>query len=218
MFKTYQLADLPQDIPLFPIAGVVLLPQFHLPLNIFEPRYTQMVDDVLAGPRLVGVVQPKDTDGRPNDKMPALYNVGCMGRITGFEETNDGRYLVNLTGICRFKIIQEIPVSQSYRTAGVDFSDYLGDLEKAAGFKLDRKNFLPLLKDYFTQKDFELDWDAIESAGDIQLMNTLAMVCPFDIAEKQALLEAATLADRAEMMQALLAIGTSGATGSRQLH
>jgi len=199
--------DLPRTLPVFPLAGVLLLPRGRLPLNIFEKRYLAMFDDALAGDRLIGMIQPSDAAGAKQG--PPLYPVGCAGRITQFSETEDGRYLVTLAGVARFKVVEELPLQRGYRRVAVDWTGYGGDL-KEEGCTVNRARLVSLLQDYFRQHGLSANWEAIENAPDERLLTSLAMICPFDAGEKQALLEAGCLADRARIMMTLLEIAIAG--------
>lgn len=200
--------ELPQTLPIFPLPGVLLLPRGRLPLNIFEPRYLAMTRDALAGDRLIGMVQPKPG---PNGHKAGgdvgaagIYPVGCAGRLTSFAETDDGRYLITLTGFCRFMVKEELPLTQGYRRMRVDWSGYRVDREIAAPSGLRRPDFESTLAHYFRLYGIQADWTTIKEAPDERLITSLAMICPFAPTEKQALLEAPTLADRARVIQALI--------------
>ena len=198
--------DLPETFPVFPLTGALLLPRGRLPLNIFEPRYLAMTDDALAAGRLFGMIQP-DCRATPLAAGPALYRVGCLGRLSSFSETEDGRYLVTLAGVIRFAVAGELAPRRGYRMVRGDFSRFAADLDPAApiaGF--DRPALLAALRAYFAHCGIEANWDAIEAMADDTLVTTLCMACPFAAAEKQALLEAGTPADRAAALLALLHI------------
>ncbi len=200
-------ADLPQAIPVFPLAGVLLLPGGQLPLNIFEPRYLNMVDDAMAGDRLIGMVQTRHGDR----ERPPLAPVGCVGRVTSFAETPDGRYLITLTGLCRFALGDELPVRTPYRQVLARFETYEGDLkEEPPSARLDRPRFLAALARYLDHRGLGIEWESAESAPVDALVNSLAMGLPFDASEKQALLEALTVEDRAETLTAMLEIDAAG--------
>lgn len=195
--------DLPRVIPIFPLAGVLLLPQGKLPLNIFEPRYCQMTEDAMASHRMIGMVQP--VDPADTEACPAIYPTGCLGRITSFSETDDERYLITLTGVARFRVHQELPPENlMYRQVTADFDPYEGDFEAASDVRLDRGALLPALRDFFDQKGLSANWDAINSSGDDDLLTSLSMICPFSPSEKQALLECGSTAARADMLFALI--------------
>ncbi len=197
------LADLPETIPLFPLPGALLLPRARLPLHIFEPRYLAMLDDCLKTPhRLIGMVQPLES-GTPGQSR--LHEIGCAGRLTQFSETEDGRYMVTLSGVSRFRIRQETTGFSPYRRADVRWSDFgrdLGPEEEDVNF--DRDAFLRLLSRYFVAADLQTDWESLEEADDELLINSLSMLCPFSLEEKQALLEAPELPDRRETLAALM--------------
>lgn len=195
---------LPEELPVFPLAGAVLLPQARLPLNIFEPRYLAMIEDALGKGRIIGMVQPNNADNETASRMPSLYSVGCAGRITSFNETEDGRLLVVLTGICRFRIISEISTTRLYRTVKPDWKPYLRDLEESAPFEIDRERLIDLLHVYFKKHAISVDWNVVHNAPNDVLVPTVIMICPLEPNEKQALLEAGNFADRARMLAALL--------------
>ena len=197
---------LPSEFPVFPLEGALLLPRGRLPLNVFEPRYLAMTEDALAQGRLLGMVQPNPSlAASPNG--PALYRVGCLGRVSSFSETDDGRFLITLTGLARFAIVEELPRRRGYRRVRADLSAFAEDLDVyGGGSGFDRAELLVSLRAYFARRGFEANWDAIEQMEDESLVVTLAMVCPFAPAEKQALLEADSPADRAQALLTLLAI------------
>ena len=195
--------ELPQVIPVFPLPGSILLARGQLPLNVFEPRYLNMVDDAMAGDRVIGLIQPIGGLG----VQPPLARVGCAGRITSFNETSDGRYLITLTGICRFNVTGELQVKTPYRQVRADFAPFEADLhapDPAADF--DRHGFLDALRPYLEHRGLNVDWDTAEAAPQEALINSLAMALPFEAPEKQALLEAQTLDARATALTALLRI------------
>ena len=196
-------SDLPQVIPVFPLAGAIILPRGQLPLNIFEPRYLNMIDDAMAGDRIVGMIQPS---GGP-EALPALSPVGCAGRITSFAETSDGRYLITLTGVARFRVMAELPVQTPYRQTRVDFAAYGLDL-KTPGEEddFDRDDLLAALQGYLNPRGLDIDWDAAREAPPEALINSLSMALPFEPAEKQLLLEQPVLLDRADCLTALMRI------------
>jgi len=194
--------QLPRTLPVFPLAGVLLLPGGQLPLNIFEPRYLAMTRDAMNSHRMIGMVQPLD----PADRKlrPDIYQIGCAGRIGSFSETDDGRFLINLTGLCRFGIVEELTVPTPYRQVLASYARYRGDLSGDDAAKVDRKRLLPALRAFLEQKHITADWRAIERAPSETLINSLAMICPFAASEKQALLEAADIGERARVMTALI--------------
>ena len=198
--------DLPDVIPVFPLAGALLLPRGQMPLNIFEPRYVAMVDDALAGRRLIGMIQP-DPAQRKSDVNPKLYRIGCVGRLTQFGETGDGRYLIELTGIARFTIVDELTVTTPYRQFRVDYAPFADDFVARKGEDaVDRKALLAALAAFLKANDLKADWDGIENAPNEALVNALAMMSPYGAAEKQALLEAPDLKTRAEILVAVTEI------------
>ena len=216
MVRRFSAADLPESIPVFPLPGALILPRGRLPLNIFEPRYLAMVDDTLKTEnRLIGMVQPHEGKEDPS----RLHSIGCAGRITSLSETEDGRYLIVLTGVSRFRVIEEQEGFTPYRRVAPAWGDFSNDLrgpEEIDGW--DRDTFLVLLKKYFSIANLNSDWDSMREADCEMLLNSLAMMCPFAVEEKQALLEAPRLSDRAETLSALMqfAIAEGGTTGGLQ--
>ena len=194
-------ADLPENIPVFPLAGALLLPRGQLPLNIFEPRYLEMIDDSLRdGHRLVGMIQPDPAHPGPADK-PTLFKVGCVGRITQIAESGDGRYLLQLTGVARFRVDQELKVATAYRQCRVTYQPFADDFIARKGEdEVDRKAVLEALTSFLKANNLKTDWDGIENAPNEALVNALAMMSPYSAAEKQALLEAPDLKTRAEIL------------------
>lgn len=212
-----RVEDLPAEFPVFPLPGALLLPRGKLPLNIFEPRYLAMTEDALAAGRMFAMVQP-DTSQPPLKGGPSLFTIGCLGRLTSFSETDDGRYLVTLFGLIRFSIASELPMRRGYRRVRGDFSDYHRDLDPPADppeIGGGRQAVLTALRGYFAHNGFEANWDAIERMPDDTLVTTLCMVCPFEPAEKQALLEASTERDRSAILLALLEMGAADDAGPR---
>jgi Lon protease-like protein len=193
-------SDLAEVIPVFPLSGALLLPRGQMPLNIFEPRYLAMIDDALrSGLRLIGMIQP-DTAHPGSEERPNLYKVGCVGRITQFAESGDGRYLIQLTGVARFHLGEELQVPSPYRQCRVRY-DFVDDFTARKGEDaVDRENLLAALKQFLTANNLKADWDGIENAPNEALVNALAMMSPYGAAEKQALLEAPDLKTRAEML------------------
>jgi len=206
-FQT-RFEDLPAEFAVFPLPGVLLLPRGRLPLNIFEQRYLAMTEDALANGRMFGMIQPDATlpEG-PNG--PALYRVGCLGRLSSFSETDDGRLLITLTGQVRFTIASEVDMRRGYRRVIGDFSRYRADMNEPDDTAIDRDGLLDALRGYFGRRKVEPNWDAINRLADEALVVTLAMVCPFEPIEKQALLEAPSEAERAETLLALLRMGAA---------
>jgi len=198
------VGDLPKIIPVFPLEGVLLLPRADLPLQIFEPRYLNMVDDAMAGERLIGMVQKRPGGDRTH---PRLAAVGCAGRITSYAETSDGRYLITLTGVCRFAVGEELSIRTPYRQVRAHFEAYAGDLrEDEAAETTDRGRFIAALKRYLRHRALDIDWETAESAPLEALANSLAMGLPFDPGERQAILEAADFPARFQVLTALLEI------------
>ena len=196
-------ADLPAEIPVFPLGGAILFPKSVLPLNIFEPRYLNMIDDALAEERLIGMIQPAGLTGEGEN--PALAGVGCVGRLTAFQETEDGRYLITLSGITRFGVGQETTHRMPYRTVRADWTRYPEDLGPEAGVAPpDRAELTKALTDYLDRNGLKADWTTIKDAPVEMLINSLSSGCPFTNPEKQALLEARTLHDRCSALIALL--------------
>ncbi len=198
-------SDLPHSLPLFPLTGAVLLPRGALPLNIFEPRYLEMVDYALTGDRLIGMIQPSESE----DKVlkPALSRVGCAGKIVSFRETEDNRYLITLQGLCRFRLTGEMESTTPWRAGFCDFAPFAGDLAQLGDEEFPRERLLAALKAYLTHRDMKADWKSVMTAPGEALVNALAMMCPFDPAEKQALLEAPGFQERASTLMALLEMG-----------
>ena len=195
---------------MFPLSGALLLPRGKLPLNIFEPRYLALMEDALAAGRLLGMIQPNPR-GTETASGSAFYRVGCLGRLSSYSETEDGRLLVTLTGIIRFTVVTELPMVRGYRRIEPDFSPYYDDMEPdRPQVGIEREGLLLALRGYFGRRSIEANWEAIRRMPDDALVSTLAMVCPFEAPEKQALLEAPTDADRAAALLALLQMGAAG--------
>jgi Lon protease-like protein len=188
----------------FPLPGALLLPRGQMPLNIFEPRYLAMVDDSLRdGHRLIGMIQPDVTHSR-SEAVPALFRVGCVGRITQLAESGDGRYILELTGVARFKVVEELNALTSYRQCRVDFFPYADDFVARRGEEaVDRQALLEVLTDFLKANNLKVDWEGIEAAPNEALVNALAMMSPYGPAEKQAMLEAPDLKTRAEILIAV---------------
>ncbi|CAM5508023.1 Lon protease 2 OS=Afipia felis OX=1035 GN=lon2_2 PE=4 SV=1 [Afipia felis] len=196
--------DLPETIPVFPLPGALLLPRGQMPLNIFEPRYLEMVDDALRdGHRMIGIIQP-DAAHSQSEEHPKLFRVGCVGRITQFGETGDGRYILELTGIARFQVVEELTVLTPYRQCKVDFFPFVDDFTARKGEdEVDRDAVLDTLTKFLKANSLKVDWDGIRAAPNEALVNALAMMSPYGPAEKQALLEAPDLKTRAEILIAV---------------
>lgn len=211
--------DLPAEIPVFPLSGVLLLPGGHLPLNIFEPRYLAMVDEALAGDRIIGMIQPSEEDNsntpyQPDPRkpaatakasadLPAIYGTGCAGRINAFSETDDGRYLITLTGLIRFEVASELEMKKGFRRISADYQRFQCDLS-SGNADIDRDQLLETLRSYFSSQGIRGDWETIGQTENEHLVTSLAMICPFAASEKQLLLEAMTLQDRAETMTKIM--------------
>ncbi len=194
--------SLPARLPVFPLSGTLLLPRCRLPLNIFEPRYLKMTEDALADNRLIGMVQPIEVESE--DGGPALFGTGCAGRISSFSETDDGRILIILTGVSRFDVVEELDVETPYRQVAPAWEPYRSDLTEPENGAIDRQRLYASLRVYFEVRDLDTDWDVLQEATDENLINSLAMSCPFDPTEKQALLEADGLDERGRLMLSLL--------------
>jgi Lon protease-like protein len=210
------LEDLPSTLNVFPLTGVLLLPRGQLPLNVFEPRYLALVDTALAGDRLIAMIQP--TENEEKVLKPALSAIGCAGRITGFRESEDGRYLITLTGICRFRLVEELKTDAPYRQVVPDFSPYLEDLTEPDESDFPRDRLLVSLKEYLSRRDLKADWKSVMSAPPETLVNALAMLCPFEPAEKQALLEAPGWPERVDILITLLEMANAGPQGPVSLN
>jgi uncharacterized protein len=202
--------SLPDVIPVFPLGGAVLLPRTQMPLNIFEPRYVAMTRDVMATHRIIGMVQPMNGGARPT-----LYPVGCAGRVSAAEDTEDGRILLTLSGLKRFRIVEELVTTTPYRQVRADFSSFQHDDGDAQMLSGDcRVQLLDRMHDYLKALGLDADWTAIEKANDDMLVSALTMLCPFENAEKQALLEAAHVQERAQVLMTLMAFVTQSQSGS----
>ena len=206
--ETYRkLSDLPDTIPVFPLSGVLLFPRWSLPLNIFEPRYLNMIDDAMRGHRIIGMIQSQGGDRT----APDLAAAGCAGRITSYSETDDGRYLISLTGICRFGAGRELPVETPYRQVHPDWQTFADDLIAPPEISLpERPELVRALKRYTQVNSLEVDWEAVENAPMETLINALCAGCPFGTLEKQALLEAHGVTERAQTLIALLDMDVPG--------
>lgn len=194
--------ELPRIVPVFPLDMAVLLPRGRLPLNIFEPRYLNMVDDAMAGDRIIGMVQTTGGDRA----HPSLARVGCAGRITSFAETQDGRYLITLTGVCRFELDRELPMGGPYRQAEANYQPFEADLAAPEDVAFERDALLEALGSFLHRRGMDIEWEAAREAPADALITSLSMALPFEVAEKQALIEARTLAERTATLIALLQI------------
>jgi uncharacterized protein len=212
------IADLPQSLPLFPLRGAILLPRSGLPLQVFEPRYLTMLDDAIASSRVIGIIQPA-TDAStesPRGKAVSLKTIGCAGRVTSFQELDDGRLMITLTGICRFETTVEELLAKPYRSYRVQYQPYESDLINGLGEDdVNRGELLRVLKAYLDQRQLSTDWTVIQKASTEFLVNTLSIISPFGPEEKQALLEAPDLQKRAEVLVALaeMELASQGGTG-----
>ena len=201
-YKT--VAEVPTTVPVFPLSGALLLPRAHLPLNIFESRYLKMIDDVLGADRVVGMVQPRFDGANEDDDAPPLCDVGALGRLISFQETGDGRYLIQLAGVTRFSIVEELFGDAPYRRCRIDASRFADDLTNLHGEgDVDRASLIRAFQSYLDANDLEADWKSVRAASNEALVNTLAMMSPYGPAEKQALLEAPDLKARAATLVAI---------------
>lgn len=208
-------SSLPSRFPIFPLRGALLLPGGNLPLNIFEPRYLQMVRDAMQTDQVIGMIQPKGEGAEA--EAPELYGIGCAGRITNFSETEDGRILITLTGVCRFDVAEELEVPTLYRQVIGDFGRWRQDLQPAPPPAELKGALLPALRTYFDRHGIEADWDAIQAAPFAGLVTSLCMICPFEPEEKQALLEAADIARQARLLVALMQMEAMAEPGGSSL-
>lgn len=211
------LGQLPRTVPVFPLSGALLLPFGQLPLNVFEPRYVALVDDALGGGRLMGMVQPRDAARETVGDDDAIFEIGCLGRITEFTDPGDGRYEIVLTGVSRFAVIRERPLHRGYRRVDADYDHFKSDSDPDDREIANRRELLSALRSYFDRRGLEADWDALSEVPDLVLVTTAAMGCPLKPQEKQLLLEAADLPGRAEQLQAILemALHDGDATSAR---
>ena len=209
--------DLPPSLPVFPLRGAILLPRAALPLNIFEPRYLSMLNDVISGSRVLGMIQPADAaDGveSPMGKSSRLRRTGCAGRVTAYQELDDGRLLITLTGVCRFQVVEELASVTPYRMCAVDYEPFAADLEVGHGEDaVDRDRLLKALEAYLEHRKMRADWRAISSATTEFLINALSVMSPHGPEEKQALLEAPDLPARAEILITLAEMDVAGGGG-----
>ncbi|WP_376096780.1 LON peptidase substrate-binding domain-containing protein [Roseomonas sp. CCTCC AB2023176] len=211
-FDPPALHALPREIGIFPLPGALLLPGGRLPLNVFEPRYLALVEDALSNGRHFGMIQP-DAAAGATAKGPALYRVGCLGRLSSFAETEDGRFLITLTGVARFTVAQELDLTRGHRNVAADYAEFAADLADPEDSGVNRDNLLAALRAYFRAKEIDANWEAVERMDTAALVTNLSMVCPFEALEKQALLEAPDTEARAEMLEALLRIDSLAAPG-----
>ncbi|MDR3495205.1 MAG: LON peptidase substrate-binding domain-containing protein [Ancalomicrobiaceae bacterium] len=207
--------DLPDTVPVFPLTGALLLPRGTMPLNIFEPRYLAMVEAAMRSNRLIGIVQP--TEKERHGTAPELNPVGCLGRVAQYAETGDGRLLVNLVGIVRFRILAEVDSAALYRCCRIDTAGFAVDFVEGAGQDdVDRKGLIATFHAFVDAHDLQVDWGSIDRASNETLVNSLSMMAPYGSIEKQALLEAASLRERAEILVAVTELSLSGGSGSRR--
>ncbi|AXI44904.1 ATP-dependent protease [Sulfitobacter sp. SK012] len=207
-----KLSELPDTIPIFPLGGALLLPRSRLPLHIFEPRYLQMIEDALkTSGRIIGMVQPNVVPGREG---PGLQTIGCAGRITQFSETEDGRYMITLGGVSRFRVLEEVEGFSPYRRCKISWDGFERDLgEEEGDAQFDRAWFLKTLGRYFDARGLSADWDTLKEADDELLINSLSMMLDFDQEDKQALLEAPSLSTRRETLLTLIEYAMRGGDG-----
>jgi Lon protease-like protein len=212
MVHYHKTSELPEVIPVFPLPGAMLFPRWELPLNIFEPRYLNMFDDAIRGDRIIGMIQSL---GGPRDR-PNLARVGCAGRIIRYSETDDGRYLVTLSGICRFAVLKELPLQKGYRRVIPAWTQFEGDMVDATpAVAIDRERMVRALRSYFKLNQINANWEAIRDTPDDRLVTSLAMICPFAPSEKQALLECPDANERARVLTALMEMALLGAHQSK---
>ena len=207
-------SDYPKKIPIFPLGGVLLLPKSRLPLNIFEPKFLKMIEDVLTTEhRLIGMIQPKSNRNNVSETTPRLNNVGCVGRLTSFTETEDSRYLITLSGVSRFNYIKKVESFKPYLKAEVDWSNFRNDgiLEKLPK-SFNKNEFLQIISEYFKITNLQTDWESLKKADDELLINSLSILCPFENDEKQALLEAQTIKERVTILTTLMEMSIKAET------
>jgi len=197
-----KINHLPDKIPVFPLSNFIIFPRTTVPLNIFEPRYIDMIDDAMKSNRIIGIIQPKNS----NQNIPLLYNIGCAGKITSFNETNDGKYLIVLSGISRFKIIEELKTDKPYRECSINFDNFHGDFEESnEGLKFsDLEIIFKDIKSLFIKEGYAVNWKDLEKQNLNQTINTLAMASPFSLEEKQILLETTNLSERKNKLEEIL--------------
>lgn len=203
---------LPHRFPVFPLRGALLLPGGNLPLNIFEPRYLAMVRDAMQTDRVIGMLQPRHDTSQPGLE-PEIFKVGCVGRVSGFSETPDGRYLITLAGVCRFDVVEEIETDTPYRQVLGSFDRWRHDLQPEPPPDAMKPPLLGALEGYFQHHGIEAEWASLRSAPLTALVTSLSMICPFDPCEKQALLEARDLTRQAELLTALMQMDARSDSG-----
>lgn len=206
--------DLPRVIPVFPLAGALLLPGGNLPLHIFEPRYREMVRDAIASTHVIGMIQPRDP--RSRSEAPELYPIGCAGRVTDCEETEDGRYNLTLHGVCRFGVVEEIETETLYRKTLVSYAKYRADMQPVDTRHVDRDKLMPALRSFLKLYKVDVDWPTLEGVPDEALVRSLAMTCPFEPNEKQALLEAEDAGARSRMVTSLIEMAVLHRPGGQE--
>ena len=209
--------ELPKDLIVFPLPGALLLPHGRLPLNIFEERYLNMVEDALAERRTFGMVQTREPHAGLVPEGAPLFDIGCAGRIISFAETGDGRIVLTLEGMCRFRILREVAPGRGYRRMHVDYASFQTDMDDD-GWKLDRDSFLELLRTYLDVRGIKVDWEALSRAPDRLLVATLGMMCPFDLKEKQALIEASNAQEMTDVLRSLMQMSILGDEQSTARH
>ncbi|MBP6583329.1 MAG: LON peptidase substrate-binding domain-containing protein [Chromatiaceae bacterium] len=212
-----KFADLPTELPVFPLAGAVAMPGIQLPLNIYEPQYLNMIQDVLATDHLIGMIQP--LIGQEDVEVPALHRVGCAGRVTSYSETQDGRVVIVLTGVCRFEVQGELEETRGYRRVRAAWSRFAHDFQPETGHLVNRERFLVSLRSYVRPRGVEIPWDDLKAMEDLDLINLLTAHLPLPSEDKQALIETINLVDRAELMRGLMDMASaSSVEGVEQRH
>lgn len=206
------LDDLPTALPIFPLQGALLLPGGELPLHIFEPRYRAMIEDAMLAERMIGMIQPREKEKLEPDDKPDVFGIGCVGQIATHNRLDDGRHLILLTGVCRFRVKQELPLMRGYRRVEPDYGPFVTDLYDD-GSAVDRAQLLATLEKYLKRRKLEADWQAIGETPTPKLVSIMAMVCPFAPNEKQALMEAKDIAQRARTMMTLMQMDVAGPPG-----
>ena len=214
MNKPKNTKDFPEHIPLFPLSGVLLLPKSRLPLNIFEPRYLKMIEDVLRTEhRFIGMIQPKSNNNNLREAKPTFNNVGCVGRLINFTETEDSRYLITLSGVSRFNYIKKVDTFKPYIKAEVDWGNFGNDsMLETLPSTFNKDGFLEIISNYFKLTNLQTDWESLKKADDELLVNSLSILCPFENDEKQALLEAKTIKDRVKVLTTLMEMSIKAET------
>jgi len=211
----YMASDsLPQEVPVFPLTGALLLPHGMMPLNIFEPRYLNLIEDALGNGRYVALIQPRDAESETVADDAPIYSVGCLGRITSFTESDDGQFQIILSGLCRFRTVRELEIKNSYRRIEPDYTPFLGDLPEETEVLADRKLLMATLNQYFEHGNIDVEGAGLEEMDDHTLVTTMSMACPFDPREKQALLECSGLVERGRLLQTLLVMDSHGEEGN----